>query len=171
MIITFIYISLPLFMAIMYKNNLHSSIYNNLTEFCNNWNKLNAYISESEPNKIKSAYKTCKTISTICYNNLIQYLTSSVTKINRKLYKVDYIIEGKPYSLLVNVKRGPNDITFVNENDENISNQVLPYYGPNRDWHNHFLSASFFDCNKIIVYKNNMKIAEFTNEEDILFNL
>ena len=66
----------------------------------------------------------------------IQNIQQSVKRINKKTYKVQYTVENKPYTMFVKVKRGPKKIWQIyDQNNVDITNDILPYFGPNSDWH------------------------------------
>ena len=50
---------------------------------------------------------------------------------------INYTFSGKNYKLISRIKRGPKKETveFFNENEENITDKIFPFYGPNNDWH------------------------------------
>jgi len=39
---------------------------------------------------------------------MIQYLTSNVNKIDKNIYEITYVINGKMYKMRVKTKRGPS---------------------------------------------------------------
>ena len=58
-------------------------------------------------------------------------------KVQARTKNSNYTFSGKNYNLISRIKRGPKKETveFFNENEENITDKIFPFYGPNNDWH------------------------------------
>ena len=55
--------------------------------------------------------------------------------------------------MIVKPRRGPNPILqIINDTKEDVTNIVLPYLGPNFDWHGNKLDSSFFNS-KVLTFE------------------
>ena len=70
------------------------------------------------------------------------YMPSSLEKVGKHKYKLEYRHNGRVYSILLPILRGPSriySIRGVNADDPiepNLIDKVAPYLGPNFDFHN-----------------------------------
>ena len=50
------------------------------------------------------------------------------------------------YKFIVKPRRGPSPILqVINDNKQDVTTDVLPFLGPNYDWHGNKLDSSFFN--------------------------
>jgi len=78
------------------------------------------------------------------YINLLQYLNKSILKQNNK-YILTYVINGKVYKMVIVIKKGPSTILLISdENNNDVTNSIIPYFGPNDNWHHSTFTPSFF---------------------------
>lgn len=74
------------------------------------------------------------------------------TKIDPNLYVIHYQIENVQYKMCIKPKKGPRVvIDFFDENMEKITKDVMPYLGPNEDFHNYNITPAFFRKKKIFI--------------------
>lgn len=108
------------------------------------------------------------TIQQIAWQNINQ----TVDKINTKTYKVRYIVENKPYTMFVKIKRGPRKIWKIyNEDNVEITDDILPYFGPSVDWHGcEYISPALLGHQKLKFVNDDIS-TEFKNKEIIDINL
>lgn len=107
-----------------------------------------------------------KLIIKTIYLKILQYMNSTIRQIDRKTYEVSYVIEGKLYKMRVVPKRGPSPIIQISDEDFNdITYDVLPYMGPNYDWHRNTFKPEFFGRKSLTFSLSDG--SEFTYEEDI----
>lgn len=117
--------------SINVNTNITTSIKGNLFRFKQNYLKKIWFI-------IKIFFQTFYTI-------IYQRINNNVKKIDTKTYEISYVINNKLYKMIVVPKRGPAPILQVSdENDNNITSYILPYMGPEYDWHGKKLKPRFF---------------------------
>jgi len=110
------------------------------------WTKLTKLVSMMETNKIMIILVSFKMVFQLMYIQLIQYLNSTVRVIDKNTFEVTYVISSKSYKLLVNPYRGPDLILQISDDSGvDVTDRVLPYMGPNYDWHKQPLDPTFFD--------------------------
>ena len=111
----------------------------------NKWVSLNIQIASKERNKIKVLLVSTKIILNALYISFLQYMNNSIRKIDHKTYELSYVIEGKLYKMIVIPKRGPAPILQIfDEKSNDITYFVLPYMGPQYDWHGKKFTPRFF---------------------------
>ena len=100
--------------------------------------------------------------SKIFWVKYIQYLNTSVKKIDKNKYILTYTIDGKLYKMIIKKKTGPSNILLIlDENNKEISYLIEPYIGPEKDFHNKEITPCFFNKKEIIF--------EMTDGETIVF--
>ena len=100
------------------------------------WTKINKLLTTRHESKCKIFLKTLKFTGKLIYLAILQYLNSSVLKIGYNTYMVKYLIAGKMYKMIIKPKRGPAPVLqVIDDLGFDVTNEVLPYMGPNFDWH------------------------------------
>ena len=124
-----------------YKNK----IYDFLIIKYNKWISLNNLVSSQHNSKIMIKIISLQMIFKSLYLSFIQYMNNSIIKIDKNSYELSYIVHGKLYKMIIKPIRGPIPILCVtNENNIDITEQILPYLGPNNDWHGKKYYPDFF---------------------------
>ena len=137
----------------LYRIDSYNIIYTVCDKKYKKWNKVTALVSSNHTSKVSVYLISIKMILQAIYLSFIQYLNNSVRKLDKNTYEVEYIIGGKIYKMIVIPKKGPNNILYIlDENNNDLTDFILPYYGPNYDWHFIKLSPQFFRYKKIIFY-------------------
>lgn len=112
-----------------------------------------------------SVYMICQSL----YINFIQYINSTVKKIDKNKYEITYIINGKTYKMIVKQKRGPKKVLMVyDENQEDISREIFSYLGPEENFHGKIYTPSFFNKKQLVFELSNGDECEFKNKDPIL---
>lgn len=97
--------------------------------------RLKTFISSSSKSDIETFCKMIKIIMQILYISLIQYLNTTVVKIDNKTYILSYVIEGKLYKMRIICRRGPRRVLQISdENMNNVTDEITPFMGTQFDW-------------------------------------
>ena len=116
-----------------------------LTRHYERWQSLNDLVATTETDQVRIVKISLQMVIQAWYIAFLQYMNTAVRKIDRKTYEVTYVVDGKMYKMLVKPKRGPAPILQVSDDDENdVTDQILPYMGPQYDWHGHKFTPEFF---------------------------
>lgn len=103
-----------------------------------------------KPKKVKACCKISYIgINTTCkffYILLLQYMNNTVKKIDKNTYEITYIINGNTYKMIVVPKKGPSPILQICDHNLNdVTDEILPYLGPERNWHGNKIKLDFFN--------------------------
>lgn len=141
---TEIFFALVAFCA--WRSKTHLVIKNVVMKKFKKFRKLNSLVATSETENFKIIYVSLKLIAKASYISFIQYMNNSVTPIQGgKSYEITYVINGKMYKLIVTPTRGPAPIMQIsNDNGQDVTDIVLPYMGPQYDWHYREFAPKFF---------------------------
>jgi hypothetical protein len=147
-----------------YKNK----IYDFLNIKYNKWISLNNLVSSQHNSKIMIKIISLQMIFKSLYLSFIQYMNNSIIKIDKNSYELSYIIHGKLYKMIIKPIRGPVPILCVtNENNIDITEQILPYLGPNNDWHGKKYYPDFFGHKRLNIELLDGTKKNFNNSDTI----
>ena len=125
-------ISVGLFVYKIFEESINEYVSAKTTKLKN----LRKLVASQHDNKLVINAICCSMIIKANYLALLQYLNTSVYKTGKNVYEVSYVIEGKPYTMIVNPLRGPCPFTSItNDLGHDITPIILPYLGPRSDWH------------------------------------
>lgn len=129
-----------------WRSKTHLVIKNVVMKKFKKFRKLNSLVATGETENFKIIYVSLKLIAKASYISFIQYMNNSVTPIEGgKSYELTYVINGRIYKLIVTPIRGPVPIMQIsNDNGEDVTDIVLPYMGPQYDWHYREFAPRFF---------------------------
>jgi len=139
---------------------------------------IEKYKKFRELNKLVS--KQYKTVGMILYvsiclivkmywMNFTQWTNNSLEVLNKKDISISYILNGKLYKVLVKAKKGPNLVLLVtDENDEDVTDTVVPYLGPNNDWHHNIFKPQFWNKKSLCFELSSGEMKSFLENQDII---
>ena len=148
----FIFIIIGIFTsAFLYKIDFHNIVYNTCDRKYKKWKKITNLVGSTHESSLSIYAISIKMIIHALYLSFIQYLNNSVSKLDKNIYEVSYIIGGKKYKMITIPKKGPTPfIQIRDEHDNDITEFILPYYGPNHDWHSVSVIPQFFKRKRLI---------------------
>lgn len=85
-----------------------------------------------------------------------------VSKKRRGEYEVSYMLGGREYKIDVRKKSGPSWVRSIeNGRGEDVTSKVMPYMGPNYDWHkNVYMTEDFGEEELMFELSNGERIRE-----------
>jgi hypothetical protein len=111
----------------------------------NKFKEVNLLVSSIKKKKSSIIWVSLKLIFQAIYISFIQYMNSSLRHIDNKTSELTYVINGRIYKMIIIRKRGPSPILQISNNFENdVTEQILPYMGPQYDWHGNTFTPEFF---------------------------
>lgn len=114
------------------------------------YKKLNNMVSTEYKGFFNILFISLQMICKVLYLNIIQYLNNSIIKLNNNKYEINYVINGKIYKFITKIKRGPKNVLLIyDENQNDVSDDILPYLGPAEDFHNIEYTPSYFNKNEL----------------------
>lgn len=134
-----------LFLIFFYRFEGYLVLKNIIVSKYSRWKRLNQLVSKTEHNNVQIMWVSFKMVVYIMYISFLQYINSSVRKIDHKTYEVTYIINGRLYKMIVVPKRGPSPVLQISNNFQtDVTEQILPYMGPRYNWHGAKVNPKFF---------------------------
>ena len=131
--------------TIFWRAEAHLVIKDAVAKKIRRFRSLNELVATTESNKMKIIWISLSLIIRAIYISLIQYINNSVRHLDNKTSELTYVINGKMYKMIVLPKRGPAQVLQISNDLENdVTNQILPYMGPQYDWHGNTFTPEFF---------------------------
>lgn len=121
------------------------------------WTRLKLFVMASEDNIFRVYYITSCMAMSIIYDQIRSMIAPLTDKsIGKNLFEINYELHNKQYKMIVRNKRGPCPISQItNENGIDITDHILPYMGPNYDWHGYKPSAGTFGYTELVIAYSN----------------
>ena len=118
----------------------------------------------------KSHVKSIGQIMYIGRSYLTQYLIKlHCIEVKKHVYDIEYMIHFNRYRIRVNYKHGPPPFdTFLTKDGTDITSDILPYMGPNQDFHGITYTPNDFGYEEIIVESENGDKRTFQKDESLL---
>lgn len=93
---------------------------------------------------------SCCMVAKMYWINFLHWANNSIEYLDHKTAVISYILNGKLYRMVVTPKRGPINVLLVTDDGQNdVSDIVIPFMGPNHDWHGREYTPSFWKKNSL----------------------
>jgi len=134
------------------------------------WKRLNNLVSHTHKSTFMITIVSIKMFLQMYYDSVIQYLNNSVIKLDKNMFEVTYIINGKEYKMVVKPKKGPCPIADIfDEKGDSCYERIIPYLiKPNHEF-NTGLYPDFFGYKQLKFEMIDGKSYIFNHSETILF--
>jgi len=120
----------------------------------------------------KAIVRTFKTLNWILYLIIYQKIFKNVVHVQKHEYEVHYVYNGQLYKIKIvgnsNLYK-KQIIMILNERDDDITNDIVPYLGPKYDFHKINYQPRHFNQDEITFYLANGETRKFSNHEDMIF--
>ena len=131
-------------------------IRNNYQSKLEKWSKLNQLVSTKYQGYFTILRISLYMILKALWINILQYCNNTVVKLDKNTYEISYVINGKLYKILIKSKKGPRKVLLVSdETQTDISDLVVPYLGPEENFHGLEITPKFFKKKEIIFELSN----------------
>ena len=122
--------------------------------------------------KVKLMGKVCfsglKLAIAIFWIMFVQKINKSVVTHRNKHLIHHYAANGRLYKIAIKPRKGPHNVLLVtDENSEDVTEEVIPFVGPNNDWHGKSFTPTFWDKKSLTFEMHTGETKHFTQEEDI----
>ena len=128
------------------------------------WKRLNLMVSTTYKSPITIKLMSVYMVFKFSYLQIIQYLTNSVTKVDKHHYEISYVINGRLHKMIIKPKRGPSWVKKIVDHENNdITDIIMEYHGPKQKK----LSPSFFNTQFIVIHGIDGEIITINDVEEI----
>ena len=96
-------------------------------------------------------------------------MNSAIKKLDKNKFEITYVINGKMFKMITSPPKGPSLVLQVSDdNQDDITEIVLPYIGPKNNWHNVEFTPSFFESKFLSFELSNGDTKTFSEDEVIV---
>lgn len=107
--------------------------------------RLNELVATKYKTRGKIICVSCQIVGKMFWLKLLQWANNSIEHREDKTVVLSYVYKGKIHKVVSDCGRGPSKILLVfDENEDDVGHIVLPYLGPNQDWHGRKFQPSFW---------------------------
>ena len=158
---------------ILYWSGTFTIIYNSCKDNYTRFNLLRSGMLQI--NNRTTIWNSFSIVGKVIYNTIIlkflQKINNSVQVIDKNNVIISYVLNNRLYKLSVIPRKGPATVILITDQDDNdISNDIFPFFGPNRDWHNKPYSPEFWNKQSLTFHMITGEIKTFKNNETIILN-
>jgi len=156
------------FLYLFYKIDGYNIVSNVLILKYQKWKSLNNLVSSRYESRFMITYISINMLIKSLYQSLVQYMDNSIVKIDKNKYELTYIINGKLYKMIITPIRGPSPILNIMNGENDVTDIIFPYFGPDNDWHNTKFYPNFFNFKQLTFEMTNGEKKIFNNSETII---
>jgi hypothetical protein len=103
--------------------------------------------------------------------SFLQVINNSVEKLDKGKYRVNYVVDGKLYKMVVKSRRGPPSVLLVcDDQGEDVNTLVIPYLGPEENFHGSKLTPKFFGRKSLTFELFDTRSVTFEENDTIKLN-
>lgn len=131
--------------------------------------KVNKLVSKNYKGIFRILYISISLIIKALWINIIQYMNNTIIKIDKNTYIITYVVNGNIYKMKVTKLRGPSKVLMVtDENNEDVSDIIIPYMGVEQNFHNNKYKVDFFKRKELAFQLSNGDEKVFEGDNEIV---
>ena len=148
---------------------LPTIVKNTVMEKYTKFRSLNTLVETQHKNICMIFWVSVSMICKMYWILFLQWLNTSIEFIDKKHVIISYVLHGRIYKFVSKKHKGPSNIIAVlDENKVDVTDIILPFYGPNEDWHNQKLTPEFWDQKLLIFELSTGDIKTFQKHQKII---
>lgn len=129
------------------------SIYNRgyISHKYHEFTSLNRLVKSQYKNFFMIMYISFVIIAKMYWLQFLQWLNNSIVPLGKDRFALSYVINNRTYTILVYKRKGPRRVMIIYDEQENdVTELILPYLGPNEDFHQDKFTPAFWHRDKLI---------------------
>lgn len=147
----------------------HNIVKSNVIVKWKKFRKINKLVATNYKGFFNIVWISLCMVAQALWISFIQYMNSSVQMKDGK-YIVNYVIKGKTYKMVVKPVRGPRKVILVyNGNQEDVSDLIFQYLGPEENFHGKKYTPGFFEMDELVFELSDGTEKVFNKDDDIVF--
>ena len=148
---------------------IYLDVYNKTVVCWKKFRKINRLVSTNYKGFCLIIWISCCMVSQALWISIIQYMNSTVVKLDGNKYRVTYRIKGNTYKMIVKLRRGPRNVLLVSdESQDDVSAVIFPYLGPGENFHGEIYTPRFFEREELVFELSNGNEKIFRSDDDIV---
>lgn len=131
---------------------------------------LNGLVATRYKNAFKIIWISLVMVAKMYWLRFLLWANSSIEHLDKKTSIISYVLNGKLYRIVVHQRRGPCSVLLVtDETNEDVTDAILPFLGPNDDWHKKEFTPSFWKKESLTFELASGEQITFSKDERILW--
>lgn len=131
--------------------------------------ELNSLVETQHKNKFKIFHVSINMIFKMWWINFLQKTNNTVHHIDNKSSIISYVLDGRLYKIHTKRRKGPVLVLLViDHHSKDVSNLILPFLGPQRNWHNTPFTPSFWNKDSLTFELSSGETKTFSKDEVII---
>lgn len=119
--------------------------------------------SQNKKNMFLALYAMASILCLSYYLQFKQKWNKTLVQISKNSFELTYSLQGNVYKTLIYIQRGPKKLLMaLDQNNDDITNLISMYLGPNNDFHHNKFTPDFFDKDSITFHLSNGEEKIFT---------
>jgi hypothetical protein len=142
-----------------------------IKENYNDLQNLKKLVSTTEKNFILVNFISLKIIFQMYCDKLRKKFISHKPKlVDKNVYEIEYNLNDKIYKLVFKNKKGPTPILQIFTENEDVTEKILEYAGPEYNFHGHIFTPKFWGYKLLTFDLANGEEKSFSENESIILS-
>ena len=164
----YVYISLIFILLTVY---CFTRLTPKLRENYSRFRQLNNLVSFKHKAFFKILWISLKMLAKMQWYRFLQWSNDTVVHLDKHTAIFSYTLQGKVYKEVIHLRKGPCFIILITDEDsEDVTDTILPYFGPNQDWNKKEFTPGFWDKDELVFELSNGETKTFGRNERINLN-
>lgn len=136
--------------VLSYSFDWHKQAYNGVVSKYQDFRRLNQLVATQYEGRMRIFWISSGMVAKMYWIKFLRWANSSIKHIDKKKVAIYYVLNGRLYAIVIKDHRGPPVVDKVLDKDGNdVSSTVLPYLGPNHDFHGQKFTPKFWGYKKL----------------------
>jgi len=141
----YLYLLTALFAGLMYGLDGHTIVAHAVVSRYRRFRELNKLVGTQYKTVGLIIWVSCAMIVKMMWLNFLHWAFSHIEHTDKQHAILSYVLNGRLYRLVLPIRRGPSPVLLItDENGDDVTDQILPFLGPNEDWHGQTFTPAFW---------------------------
>lgn len=149
----------------IYTTNLHLIVENAVVSRYRRFRQLNKLVQLRYKSILSILWVSCCMVAKMYWIQFLQWANNTIEYRPDGSVFISYVLNGKLYKVHTTVQKGPSKVLLITDELSNdVTDLVLPFLGPNRDWHNSEFTPAFWNKESLSFELSSGEQKSFTSE-------
>jgi len=142
-----------------------------ITKNYNDFRELNSLVETRNKGFCKVLYVSMEMVCKKWWYDFAHWINNSIQRLDKHTSILTYHLDGRLYKIVLDHRKGPALVLLVtDENGDDVTDIVVPYLGPKRDWHKREFTSKFWGKKQLSFDLSTGENKTFVGEEVINLN-
>lgn len=151
--------------GVLYKTRMHEWLKAKAEDF----QDLNTLVRTTKKTNLRSFLISCKMVVQLFWVNILHTINNSIEYPDKHRFVLTYVADGRLYKMASARRKGPPLVLLVlDENGEDVSDLVIPFLGPERNWHKNSFTPNFWGKKRLVFELSDGRAETFEKNDTII---